>query len=280
MIRPIACLAGLLLLATAASAADAIASVQIPVSQLDRAAAFYTGTLGFEPAGPDLFRLGRERIELIERYRRPLPADSRSNDLWFQHLAIIVSDMDKAYAAVLRAGAAPISLGGPQLLPAWNPHAGGIRAFYFRDPDEHPLELIQFSPGKGDPRWQAKDRLFLGIDHTAIAIADTARSLDFCAGRLGLLVAGRSENWGVEQERLSAVPGAHLRITTLRGDGGPGVELLNYLTPIDGRPMPADTTPDDLWAEVIVLRAATGGFAHDPDGHAIRFIADPKEALR
>ena len=52
----------------------------------------------------------------------------------FQHLAIVVSDVDAGYAKALGAGATPISA-QPQLLPAWNPNAGGIRAVYFRDPD-------------------------------------------------------------------------------------------------------------------------------------------------
>ena len=45
-------------------------------------------------------RLGDELIELTEYLAprgRPIPADSRSNDQWFQHIAIVVSDMDKAY---------------------------------------------------------------------------------------------------------------------------------------------------------------------------------------
>ena len=163
----------------------------------------------------------------------------------------------------LRAGASPVS-GSPQILPAWNPDAGGIRAVYFRDPDLHPLELIQYPPGKGDPRWQERDRLFLGIDHTAIAASDTERSLAFYRDRLGLRIAGTSENWGVEQETLSGVPGAHVRITTLRAvgravgrdAGGPGIELLHYLAPRDGSPMPPDTSPDDLWSTAIVLRGA------------------------
>ena len=50
-------------------------------------------------------RLGRERIVLTQRGGRPVPAESRSNDLWFQHLAIVVSDIDRAYRIVLRAGA-------------------------------------------------------------------------------------------------------------------------------------------------------------------------------
>jgi catechol 2,3-dioxygenase-like lactoylglutathione lyase family enzyme len=102
-------------------------------------------------------RLGSEIIELVRHAGRRLPRDSRSNDRWFQHLAIVVSDIDRAYAIVLREGAAPIST-GPQELPTWNPNAGGIRAVYFRDPDGHPLELIQFPRGKGDPRWQDSSR--------------------------------------------------------------------------------------------------------------------------
>ncbi len=63
---------------------------------------------------------------------------------------------------------------GPQRLPDWNKNAGGIRAFYFRDPDGHPLEILQFPADKGNPKWHdANGRLFLGIDHTAIVISDT-----------------------------------------------------------------------------------------------------------
>ena len=290
MIRAVAFVGGLLLAASfahAAPASDAVDHIVVPVSRLDRALAFYTGALSFV-GGPEassglVLRLGREKIELIQRAGRPIPADSRSNDLWFQHLAIVVSDIDKAYAAVRRAGAMPISQ-RPQLLPAWNPNAGGIRAVYFRDPDGHPLELIQFPPDKGERRWQEKDRLFLGIDHSAIVAGDTERSLAFYRDRLGLRIAGTSENWGVEQERLSAVPKAHLRITALRAANGLGIELLDYLMPRDGRPMPADTRPGDIWAEEIVLRAGQVPIPEerwrDPDGHALRIVVDDKEAAR
>jgi catechol 2,3-dioxygenase-like lactoylglutathione lyase family enzyme len=291
MIRVLAFIGGLLLASLPVwgePAAQSVDRIVIPVSRLDRASAFYTRALSFVPGGPGassppVLHLGKETIELVERAGRAIPADSRSNDRWFQHLAIVVSDIDKAYAAVLRAGATPISA-GPQLLPAWNPNAAGIRAVYFRDPDGHPLELIQFPPGKGEPRWQERDRIFLGIDHSAIAASDTELSVAFYRDRLGLRIAGTSENWGIEQERLSGVPGAHVRITTLRATGGPGVELLDYLTPTDGRPMPVDTTADDLWTEEIVLRTApvphSGAWLRDPDGHAVGLVPGPLEALR
>jgi len=54
--------------------------------------------------------------------------------------------------------------------------------------------------------------------------------------------------------------------------------------PTDGRPMPADTTADDLWAEEIVIRttraAHFGEWRRDPDGHAVGFITDREEAAK
>ena len=290
MKRALAFLSGLLLAALQAHAepiVDAVSRVVIPVSDLDQAAEFYARALTFEAdeggaASGVIMRLGAETIELLSAGGRKLPGDSRSNDRWFQHLAIVVSDIDRAYAQVLHAGATPISA-GPQTLPAWNLNAGGIRAVYFRDPDGHPLELIQFPAGKGAPRWQEKDRLFLGIDHSAIAARDTESSLALYRDRLGLQVAGTSENWGIEQERLSGVEGAHVRITSLRARSGPGIEFLQYLMPRDGRPMPPDTRLDDLWAEQILMigqqSRGPGERLRDPDGHAIRIVTPNEERL-
>ena len=77
--------------------------------------------------------------------------------------------MDKAYA-LLRKHKVEHASTGPQRLPDWNKNAGGIKAFYFRDPDKHWLEILQFPPDKGDQKWQKKEKLFLGIDHTAIVV--------------------------------------------------------------------------------------------------------------
>ena len=46
-------------------------------------------------------KLGEEYLDLMDFIApegRPVPVDSKSNDRWFQHVAIIVSDMDRAYA--------------------------------------------------------------------------------------------------------------------------------------------------------------------------------------
>jgi catechol 2,3-dioxygenase-like lactoylglutathione lyase family enzyme len=146
---------------------------------------------------------------------------------------------------------------GPQRLPDWNPNAGGISAFYFRDTEGNYLEVLSFPPGKGAAKWhRPTDSLFLGIDHTAIVVADTDSSLAFYRDRLGMRVAGASENWGEEQERLNNVFGARLRITGREGDSGFGVELLESLSPRTGRPYPADSAANDAWHWQI--RLATG----------------------
>lgn len=255
----------------ASSPVRAVDAVGITVSDMERALAFYTGVLPFEKIG-DIelagdaiehlngvfgarlrvarLRLGEEHIELIEYLApqgRPFPPDSRSNDRWFQHIAIIVSDMQEAYDHLRRQRVQHASP-GPQRLPDWNPDAGGIEAFYFRDPDGNYLEILQFPPDKGDPKWQVGgDGLFLGIDHTAIVVADTDASLHLYRDALGLKIAGTAENHGIEQERLNNVFGARLRITALKAGAGPGIELLEYLSPPGGRPMPADTRANDLW---------------------------------
>ena len=61
-------------------------------------------------------------------------------------------------------------------------------------------------------------------------------------------VAGESENYGPEQERLNNVFGARLRITGLKSEKGPGIELLEYLAPSNGLPYPVSTKMNDLWS--------------------------------
>src|SRR5213596_3466715 len=303
-------------------------AIGITVSDMDRAMEFYSKALTFEKisdtevAGENYehlegvfglrmrvvrMRLGDEFIELTEYLvpkGRPIPVDSRSNDRWFQHIAIIVSDMDKAYQW-LRQNKVEIASTGPQTLPEWNKNAGGIKAFYFKDPDQHALEILWFPPGKGDAKWHREtEKLFLGIDHTAIVVSDTEASLRFYRDFLGLKQVGESENYGVEQEHLNNVFGARLRITALRAASGPGVEFLEYIAPRDGRSYPADARASDLfnWQTNFIstdvrdaegrLRAGkfafispgavdlsdvqtgfhTGLSVRDPDGHASRVL--------
>lgn len=256
---------------------SSVSAVGMTVSDMDRSIKFYSGLTFRKVSDIEVFgdeyedlvgvfgvrmhivrmQLGAESIELTEYLTprgRPVPTDSRSNDLWFQHIAIVVSNMSQAFEK-LRALKVQFVSTAPQRLPDWNNAAAGIEAFYFRDPDEHNLEVIYFPPGKGDPRWQAQtDKLFLGIDHTAIAVSDTETSLRFYRDLLGFSKTGESENYGAEQEHLNLVRDAHLRITGMRAGTGPGVEFLEYLAPRDGRRRPDDSKPNDIfyWNTVLV----------------------------
>jgi catechol 2,3-dioxygenase-like lactoylglutathione lyase family enzyme len=321
-------LAGGLLCAGPHPLVKGVDSIGLTVSDLDRSVEFYSNVLQFQKVSQTevdgegyehlegvfglrmriaRMRLGEEYIELTEFLAprgRPAPVDARSNDRWFQHVAIIVSDMDRAYQR-LRDYKVQHASSGPQLLPSWNKNAGGIRAFYFRDPDGHPLEILWFPPDKGNPKWHRRtESLFLGIDHTAIVISDTEASLKFYKDRLGMEVAGESENYGPEQERLNNVFGAHLHITALRTASGPGIEFLEYMTPRDGRPIPPEEKANDLihWQTrflgisvdeaaqtlrnsrsafvstgAVELPDGKAGFrkavtVRDPDGHAVQIV--------
>ena len=248
-----------------------VASVGLTVHNMDAELKFFTEVLPFkkvsdeEVVGDDFeelfgvfgcrarvvrLQLGNEFISLTQFLAprgRPIPVDSKSNDGWFQHIAIVVSDMEEAYAHLRKHNVEHAST-GPQTLPDWNPNAGGIKAFYFKDPEGHVLEIIWFPDGKGNPKWQGQTDLFLGIDHTAIAVSDTDEALKFYRDFLGMTVAGASENYGPEQERLNNVFGARLRITGLKAESGPGIELLEYLAPSNGLPYPVSTNMNDLWS--------------------------------
>ncbi|MEP7309110.1 MAG: VOC family protein [Acidobacteriota bacterium] len=307
----------------------AVDVVGLTVSDMDRALAFYTGVLPFvkvsetELSGRAYelltgvfgarsrvvrLRLGSEEIELTEFLApkgRPIPADVRANDRLFQHVAIVVSDITKAYRLLREHGVEHAST-GPQRLPDWNRNAAGISAFYFRDPDRHFLEIISFPADKGQPRWHAASTdVFLGIDHSAIVIDDTDASLRFYRDTLGMQLAGESENYDVEQEHLNNVFGARLRITALRAEKGPGIELLEYLAPRDGRPTPIDLRANDIahWQTTLIterldalvgmardhrislvspgvvdaippsLGFRMGSLTRDPDGHGLRLVA-------
>jgi catechol 2,3-dioxygenase-like lactoylglutathione lyase family enzyme len=260
-----------LLQLTAHGQVKRVDAIGITVKEMDRSVKFYTEILGFKKVNDtELYgtnyeqlqgifgirmrivrlQLGDEFIELTDYLTsggRAIPEDAKSNDLIFQHIAIVVSDMDKAYSQLHQRMVMHVST-GPQTIPADNPVAAGVKAFYFHDPDMHNLELIYFPKGKGQPKWQQpKGKLFLGIDHTAIGVSNTDSSLHFYETILGVLPKGESWNKGTEQAHLNFVEGASLHITGLRAPEGPGIEFLQYLFPGPGKSYPADSKTDDIW---------------------------------
>src|SRR5881275_1649922 len=107
-------------LSIAAKATVSVESVGITVSDMDRAVEFYSALTfqkisDVEVLGEQFehlegvfgarmrivrMQLGKEYLDLTQYLAppgRPIPVDSRSNDLWFQHIAIVVRDMDQAF---------------------------------------------------------------------------------------------------------------------------------------------------------------------------------------
>lgn len=308
----------------------AVGAIGFTVSDMDRSIAFYRDVLTFkqisdvEVDGPEYDRLwgifgvrarvvrmqlGEEQLELIEFLSppdvRPIPVPSYSNDLWFQHFAIVVSDMEAAWAQLRKRHVRQISP-RPQTIPVSNPAAAGIKAIKFRDPDGHNLELLWFPEGKGNPKWhQGGTSVFLGVDHTAMTVRSTESSIKFYRDLLGMTVAGGTLNMGSEQEHLDSLPGARARVTGMKPQMGPtGVEFLEYELPAAGRPIPIDSHPTDLWhwqttlvvpdveAAALTLRGKTSfvssgvvtladrtlGFSkallvRDSDGHVIQIVS-------
>jgi catechol 2,3-dioxygenase-like lactoylglutathione lyase family enzyme len=256
-----------------------VETIGITVSDMERSVKFYSDVLGFKKVSDaelsgehyeklqGLFglrmrvvrmQLGDEQIELTDYLTtggRSMPEDAKSNDLFFQHIAIVVSDMDKAYAHLRKYNVEHVST-APQTLPKTIPAAEGIKAFYFHDPDKHNLEIIYFPEGKGQAKWQnPQGKIFLGIDHTAIGVSSTEESHKFYNTLLGIERKGDSRNKGTEQEHLNNVEGASLHITGYRAAEGPGIEFLQYLIPGPGKKYPDDTRADDIWRWQTILVA-------------------------
>jgi catechol 2,3-dioxygenase-like lactoylglutathione lyase family enzyme len=216
----------------------------------ERLSLFYQQAMGFRRlaagrrSGPDFEQftglggradsitlgLGDEVVELLQfdRPGRPYPDAATSSDISFQHFAVVVTDIQAAYQRLCSAGGwTAISTDGPQKLPL---SSGGVTAFKFRDPDGHPLELLAFPDGTSPEHWRARSKadLFLGIDHSAISVSNSERSIEFYEA-LGLRVAGRSLNTGIGQEQLDAVRDAQVEVTSLEPAlSTPHVELLCY----------------------------------------------------
>ena len=289
----------------------------------------YAALLGLPGSRLQLQQLhvGQETLELTQvlelgpglRPGRPIPTDSRSCDLWFQHICLVVADL-AAVSGPIEADVAGGRLkqisSAPQTLPEWNQAAAGIQAYKFHDPEDHCLELLQFPADKGDAHWHAaaraaalrKDSPLLGIDHSAIANADTARSCRFYEELLGLRLGGDGVNSGIEQDRLDGLEGTRVHITGHRCGSGPGIECLDYRQPTGGRPMPADRSAADTahWqirmavSDLEAIAAQVESFGgqrlseplelepelagqlgfrramqiRDPDGHALQLVSD------
>jgi catechol 2,3-dioxygenase-like lactoylglutathione lyase family enzyme len=314
---------------------ERLAMIGFTVADVDRETAFFTKVLSFEKVADfrvigseydkmeSVFntnmrivhlKLGEQMVELTQYISpptgRPIPVPSYSNDEWFEHMAIVVRDMDAAYKILQDNNVQQISA-NPITIPESNPGAAGIKAVKFRDPEGHDLELIYFPAGKASPIWQKPtSQLFLGLSHTAMTVDSTEKGVAFYRDLLGFDVGGVTFNTGATQEVLDDLFNDTCLVTPMLPiSQPPHIEFLDYKTPPGGRPMPVDTKANDLWhwqttlvtkdiqAAASRLRKAGAQFItpdivsipqetqaelgfkkalmiRDPNGHAIRLIEE------
>lgn len=212
--------------------------------------------LGVEHTASQRLQIGAQQLELVQCTPpgAAYPEALAANDCRFQHIAIVTRDIFAAHANALRAGAREISRGGPQLLPEG---AAGVTAWKFRDPDGHPLEFLQI-PGATDAQ---------GYDHSAIAVADAARSMRFYE-ELGFELRHRHLNHGREQDFLDGLALSIVEVVSMSAaDAPPHLELLAYRDAVAGTAM----RPNDIAADRLVFAGTAPELRQDPDGHFLLF---------
>lgn len=127
----------------------AIGHVAFRVTDLDRALAFYCGTLGFREA----FRLDRDGepspwivyLQLAEgQFLELFPGGEgevapRTRRAGYNHFCLLVDDLDATLASLRAAG---VAIDG-------EPRVGmdGNRQYWIADPDGNAIELMQIMPG-------------------------------------------------------------------------------------------------------------------------------------
>ena len=257
----------------------AIRALRLTTADAERLARFYRQLGftdgGFEPIGAEEMRalglerggsrlvlnLGGQRIELdsFEVSGRPYPADASAADLCFQHFALVTDDAAAAWRRAAAVGAVPISTDGPVRLP---PATGVAAAVKFRDPEGHPLELLEFPPQSAGRRRGAG---LLGIDHSAISVSDVDASRRFYEA-LGLTVREPTLNRGPTQAALDGLPEVEVDVVPMLPQREtPHLELLGYRKPT-GRPA-GRLEANDIAATRIVWAADREQLIRDPDGH-------------
>lgn len=236
------------------------AALGFTVGETEPIAAEAAARIGAAGGARTILRLGDTPVTLdrFDQPGRPYPADADAASACFQHLALVTDDAAAAWARAQAAGALPISRGGPVALPA---SSGGVTAVKFRDPEGHPLEFLQF-PDMAAAGWSGRG--VIGIDHSAIAVADAGRSRAFYRAH-GLSEGHATHNHGPAQGALDGLDDPDAQVVPMQPPvKRPHLELLGYRRPPVGGPAPAIT---DIAATRILWAADADGLWQDPDGH-------------
>lgn len=161
-----------------------VAHVAFRVSDFGRTGAFYKNSLGFAEPLSVAEEGGKAAVSLVkvndEQYVELLQGDARSQGQ-FDHFALYTPDL-AAMREYLLAQRVPLLR---------DVHEGrvGNPFLTIRDPDGHPLEIVQYSPtsltGQSKGKLMPAERISSHITHVAILVRSVAPAMKFYRDILG-----------------------------------------------------------------------------------------------
>jgi catechol 2,3-dioxygenase-like lactoylglutathione lyase family enzyme len=233
--------------------------VAISVRDRQRSIDWYGRTLGYLPAGEQVFHapmpegspdvaalqgipgaefamswaVDQQQFFQLEffQYRhpevQPLPADWRLCDIGYGMVGVYVADFDGAVARLALAGA-------PTLTEPLGPR--GDRRVCVRDPDGVLLELLERDVPLASAPPRPRPEIGVATRSITVSVPDLERSCDLFVGALGMQPVHDVALHGAEHEALWGLHGASRRCVLL-SSGDFWVELVQYTDPV-GRPWP------------------------------------------
>jgi lactoylglutathione lyase len=185
-----------------------IAHVAFRVSDAAKSTAFYQSLLGYQQPFALQAENGKPAISFIKvndlQYIELFPGDARSQGQ-LDHFAFYTSDL-AAMRSYLSAHGVPI---------AEDTHLGRVGNSFFtiRDPDGHPVEILQYAPNSLTARAQKKfmpaTRISGHITHVGILVGSLGSALTFYRDTLGFREFSREVGTNGQTSRVDLeIPGS------------------------------------------------------------------------
>jgi catechol 2,3-dioxygenase-like lactoylglutathione lyase family enzyme len=77
--------------------------------------------------------------------------------------------------------------------------------------------------------------MIIGVNHTSFTVSDVERSVAFYQDLLGMELLSLGERDPAFSQKITGIPGAHLKVAYLRAPDGHRLELIQYLSPAGKR---------------------------------------------
>lgn len=190
----------------------------------------------------------------------------KPNSLNFQHLAIIVKDIEKVFEKLKRQNVRIVS-SSPQTIPLKNVTAGGITVLYLYDGDGFPLALVEYPIDKGNAKWHSNPRLIKGIDHSAIVVSSLSKSTTWYTEH-GYHIDVKDQRYGLEQDNLTRIPNSSVSLVGFEGSESYGTEIIEYTSP------KSQNVKDGVRQQMLIIsghQRDITGLHKDPSGHYVYF---------